>query len=82
MEHLQQDANCSKGLLGRGGGGDAGRMGLDTSRSREGYGLLGAAQPMERELTSFAFCLLQIIKDGEEHADLNEVAKLFNIHEE
>lgn len=24
----------------------------------------------------------QIIKDGEEHADLNEVAKLFNIHED
>lgn len=27
-------------------------------------------------------CYLQIIKDGEEHADLNEVAKLFNIHED
>lgn len=26
--------------------------------------------------------ILQIIKDGEEHADLNEVAKLFNIHED
>lgn len=25
---------------------------------------------------------LQIIKDGEEHDDLNEVAKLFNIHED
>lgn len=25
---------------------------------------------------------MQIIKDGEEHADLNEVAKLFNIHED
>lgn len=27
-------------------------------------------------------CVFQIIKDGEEHADLNEVAKLFNIHED
>lgn len=26
--------------------------------------------------------LLQIIKDGEQHEDLNEVAKLFNIHED
>ncbi|KAK1787500.1 hypothetical protein P4O66_015911 [Electrophorus voltai] len=24
----------------------------------------------------------KIIKDGEEHADLNEVAKLFNIHDD
>lgn len=28
------------------------------------------------------FSFLQIIKDGEEHEDLNEVAKLFNIHED
>ncbi|KAJ7425606.1 Apoptosis-inducing factor 1, mitochondrial [Pitangus sulphuratus] len=29
-----------------------------------------------------ALSFLQIIKDGEEHEDLNEVAKLFNIHED
>ncbi|TRY80201.1 hypothetical protein DNTS_003430 [Danionella cerebrum] len=35
-----------------------------------------------REKVVVGVVLWNIIKDGEEHADLNEVAKLFNIHED
>lgn len=68
MERVQQDAHRKEGTQGHFGR----RMlcvtvGTDTWWS---------------SLEMVLFCCLQIIKDGEEHADLNEVAKLFNIHED
>lgn len=69
MERVQQDAHCKEGT-------DAFFF-----LALNFYGE-GNANSLFSLYHYFDLCYVQIIKDGEEHADLNEVAKLFNIHED